>query len=152
MNAPEALAAAHAGGINLRVDGDYLVPEACAPPPGAILDLLSSCKADIVALLRSGGEGGPAKNCFGQQAEKLSSHRCSCAMDGASTDSGPTISPAPRPITRVNCVMKHGGVAQSSSPMAKPTRREGPRDRTLHTYRTIPAADILAAAGSSKIG
>jgi hypothetical protein len=70
MTTAEALATAHAAGIKLRIDGDHLVLEAPAPPPGAVLDLLSSCKADIVALLRSGGDGR-AKNCADQQARKI---------------------------------------------------------------------------------
>jgi hypothetical protein len=53
MSAAEALMAAHAAGIGVRIDGDDLVLEASAPPSPAMLDLLSRHKADIVALLRS---------------------------------------------------------------------------------------------------
>ena len=52
MSAAEALKAARAAGIQLGIDGDDLVLEASAPPPCAVLDLLSRHKADIVTLLQ----------------------------------------------------------------------------------------------------
>lgn len=52
MSAAEALKAARAAGIELRLDGGDLVLEASAPPPAGILDLLSHYKPDILALLR----------------------------------------------------------------------------------------------------
>ena len=45
MSAAEALKAARAAGIELGIDGDDLVLEATAPPPAAVLDLLSRHKA-----------------------------------------------------------------------------------------------------------
>ena len=54
MSAAEALKAARAAGVELGIDGDDLVLEASAPPPAAVLDLLSRHKAEIVALLRPG--------------------------------------------------------------------------------------------------
>jgi hypothetical protein len=57
MSAAAALRAAHDAGIGLHVDGVDLVLEASAPPPAAILDLLSRHKADLIALLRSGDDG-----------------------------------------------------------------------------------------------
>ena len=57
MSAAEALKAAYAAGIELRLDGDDLLLEASAPPPAAVLDLLSHHKAGIVTLLRPGAEG-----------------------------------------------------------------------------------------------
>ena len=48
MNAAEALTLAHAAGVRVRTDGDDLVLEASAPPPPAVLDLLSRHKADIM--------------------------------------------------------------------------------------------------------
>lgn len=51
MNAATALRLARDAGIYLRVDGDDLVLEASAPPPDAVLDLLSSRKADLIRLL-----------------------------------------------------------------------------------------------------
>ena len=53
MSATEALALAHAAGVRVRTDGDDLVLEASAPPPPAVLDLVSRHKADIITLLRS---------------------------------------------------------------------------------------------------
>ncbi len=58
MSAAEALKAARAAGIELGIDGDDLVLEASAPPPAAVLDLLSRHKAGIVALLRPARTAG----------------------------------------------------------------------------------------------
>jgi hypothetical protein len=52
MSAAEALGVARAAGISVSIDGDDLVLEAYAPPPPALLDLLSHHKANIVTLLR----------------------------------------------------------------------------------------------------
>ena len=57
MSAVEALKTARAAGIQLGIDGDDLVLEASAPPPPAVIDLLSRHKAGIVALLRPGRAG-----------------------------------------------------------------------------------------------
>jgi hypothetical protein len=51
MSAGAALIAARAAGIRLATDGDDLLLEAAAPPPAAVLDLLSRHKADIVRML-----------------------------------------------------------------------------------------------------
>ena len=52
MSAALALKSAHAAGIRVHIDGDDLELEASAPPPPAMLDLLSLHKADILRLLR----------------------------------------------------------------------------------------------------
>ena len=57
MSAAEALKAARAAGVELRLDGDDLVLEAAAPPPPVILNLLARHKSEIVALLRPGRDG-----------------------------------------------------------------------------------------------
>jgi hypothetical protein len=57
VSAAEALGAARAAGVDLRLDGGDLVLEASAPPPLAIMDLLSRHKPGIVALLRPGRDG-----------------------------------------------------------------------------------------------
>ena len=62
MSATEALKMARAVGIHLGLDGDDLVLEASAPPPPAVLDLLSRNKADIVALLRPADDGWSAED------------------------------------------------------------------------------------------
>ena len=62
LSAAEALKAARAAGIRLRIDGDDLVLEASAPPPPAVLDLLSSNKSGIVALLQPGRDGWSAED------------------------------------------------------------------------------------------
>jgi len=59
MSAAEALKAARAAGISVHIDGDDLLLEASAPPPPAVLDLLSRHKAGIVALLRPANNGPP---------------------------------------------------------------------------------------------
>jgi hypothetical protein len=53
VNADDALTLAHAAGVRVRTDGDDLLLESSAPPPAAVLDLLSRHKADIITLLRS---------------------------------------------------------------------------------------------------
>ena len=57
MSATVALKTARAAGIELVIDGEELVLEAAAPPPAALLDLLSHHKADILTLLRPGADG-----------------------------------------------------------------------------------------------
>jgi hypothetical protein len=57
VSAAKALNEARASGIDVDVDGDDLVLEAAAPPPAAILDLLSLHKSGVVALLRPGRDG-----------------------------------------------------------------------------------------------
>ena len=57
MSAAKALNEARVSGIDVDVDGDDLVLEAAAPPPAAILDLLSLHKSGVVALLRPGRDG-----------------------------------------------------------------------------------------------
>ncbi|MFO1153863.1 MAG: hypothetical protein U1E42_09415 [Rhodospirillales bacterium] len=52
MSAAKVLRAARDAGIGLHADGEALVVEAFAPPPGAILELLSRHKADVIALLQ----------------------------------------------------------------------------------------------------
>ena len=53
MSAAQALRAARDAGVAVGVDGDDLILEASAPPPAAILDLLSRNKAEVLALLRA---------------------------------------------------------------------------------------------------
>ena len=52
MSAAEVLRVARAAGVHVQIDGDDLSLEASAPPSPAVIDLLSSHKASIVALLR----------------------------------------------------------------------------------------------------
>ncbi len=62
MNPSEALNAVRAAGVNIKVDGDDLVLEAAAPPPSAVLDVLSYHKVSILALLRSVAIGRSAED------------------------------------------------------------------------------------------
>jgi hypothetical protein len=62
LSAVEALRAARAAGIQLGIDGEELILMAAAPPPAAVLDTLSRHKAEIVALLRPGCDGGSAED------------------------------------------------------------------------------------------
>jgi hypothetical protein len=57
VSAAEALKAARAVGVELRLHGDDLALEAAAPRPPVILDLVSRHKPGIVALLRPGRDG-----------------------------------------------------------------------------------------------
>jgi hypothetical protein len=56
VSAAEALKAARAAGVELRLDGDDLALEAAAPRPPVILNLLARHKSEIVAL-RQGRDG-----------------------------------------------------------------------------------------------
>jgi hypothetical protein len=67
MSAAEALKAARAAGTRVGIDGDDLVLEASAPPPCAVLDLLSRHKADIVTLLQ--GQRGQGQEGRGQDGQ-----------------------------------------------------------------------------------
>ncbi len=60
--AADALRVARAAGNKLRIDGDDLVLEACAPPPTVVLDLLSRHKAEIVRLPLPGRDGWSAQD------------------------------------------------------------------------------------------
>jgi hypothetical protein len=62
MSVVEAIKAARTAGIHLAVDGDDLLLEASAPPPVAVLALLSRHKAGVVALLRLGRDGWSAED------------------------------------------------------------------------------------------
>jgi len=62
VNAGEALKTTRVAGVELRLDGDNLVLEASAPPPVAILDLLSGYKPSIVELLRPGLDSWSAED------------------------------------------------------------------------------------------
>jgi hypothetical protein len=53
VSAAEAIAAAHAAGIRLGVDGDALTLEAAAEPPPGVLALLKAHKEEVIALLTS---------------------------------------------------------------------------------------------------
>ena len=48
MSAADALKTARTVGIRVSLDGDNLVPQASAPSPPAVLDILSRHKAGIV--------------------------------------------------------------------------------------------------------
>ena len=62
MSVAFALKSAHAVGVRVVVDGDYLELEAPAQPPQAVLDLLSQHKADILRLLRPTNGGWLAED------------------------------------------------------------------------------------------
>jgi len=62
MNAAEVLQVARAAGVRIGIDGGDLVLEASAPPPLAVLDLLSCYKASIVALLSSADDSWSAED------------------------------------------------------------------------------------------
>lgn len=57
MSAAHALQEARAVGVRVRIDGKDLDLEATAPPPSAVLDLLSRHKPDILRLLRPSLDG-----------------------------------------------------------------------------------------------
>jgi hypothetical protein len=57
MSAVHALKLARAAGVRIGIDGDALTLDAEAAPPSAVLDLLARHKAQVIALLRPGGDG-----------------------------------------------------------------------------------------------
>ena len=57
MNAAEVIKEATAVGIQIAIKGDGLSLEATAPPPEAIIELITQHKPEIINLLRSGREG-----------------------------------------------------------------------------------------------
>jgi hypothetical protein len=57
MSAAQALQVARAAGVQVNIDGDDLLLEAAAPPPAALLDLLSRNKPEILTMLRPGVDG-----------------------------------------------------------------------------------------------
>ncbi len=77
MSAVEALKVARAAGVHLAVDGDALALEASAPPPPAVIELLSQHKPEIVALLRPADDGWSALDWwtfFGERARMAMVH------------------------------------------------------------------------------
>jgi hypothetical protein len=62
MTAAQALQAAHAAGIQVRIDGDDLLLEAAVRPPAEVIDLLSRNKTVILAMLRPGADGWSAQD------------------------------------------------------------------------------------------
>ena len=76
MSAIEALKAARAAGVELALDGDDLALSAASAPPAAVLGALSRHKAEIVVLLRPGGDGWSSEDWqvyFDERAVLLSS-------------------------------------------------------------------------------
>lgn len=57
MSAVHALKLARDAGVCIGIDGDALTLDADAAPPPAVLDLLARHKAQVIALLRLGGDG-----------------------------------------------------------------------------------------------
>ena len=62
MSAAKAVMEARAAGIRLGVEGNDVVLDAAAPPPPAVLDLLSRYKTAIVLWLRPGADGWSAED------------------------------------------------------------------------------------------
>jgi hypothetical protein len=62
MSVAQALKAARAAGIQLGIDGNDLVLEVDAPPPAAVLDLLSRYKTDVIEMLRPADDGWSAED------------------------------------------------------------------------------------------
>lgn len=60
MSAVHALKSARAAGIRIGIDGDSLTLDADAAPPPRVLELLARHKAQVIALLRPGGDGWSA--------------------------------------------------------------------------------------------
>jgi hypothetical protein len=61
VSAVHALKLARAFGVRIRINGDALTLEADAGPPSAVLELLVRRKAQVIELLRPGGDGWSAR-------------------------------------------------------------------------------------------
>lgn len=57
MSAVHALKLAREAGVRIGIDGDALTLDADAAPPPAVLNVLARHKAQVIALLRPGGDG-----------------------------------------------------------------------------------------------
>jgi hypothetical protein len=62
MSPAQALQLARSAGIKVKIDGENLLLEALAPPPAAVLDLLSHHKTAILTMLRPGVDGWSAED------------------------------------------------------------------------------------------
>jgi len=81
MSALEAMHAARQAGVKIALDGDDLILEATAPPPEAVLALLSRDKRQVVALLRAADDTDCAEDW-----RSLFEHRAAIAeVDGGLT-------------------------------------------------------------------
>jgi hypothetical protein len=84
VSAAEALRAARAAGIEVRIEGDDLALEAAAAPPADIVDQLVRNKLAIVAQLRPGRDGWSADDWLTFFDERAGI----AEFDGATTHSG----------------------------------------------------------------
>ena len=62
MSPAQALQLARSAGIMVKIDGEDLLLEALAPPPAAVLDLLSHHKTGILRMLRPDVDGWSAED------------------------------------------------------------------------------------------
>src|SRR5215212_3542113 len=62
MTAAEALKTAHTAGVRVTTDGRDLLLEAQAPPSPDVLNALARHKREVIALLRSAGDGWSAED------------------------------------------------------------------------------------------
>lgn len=86
MSATAALKAARAAGVQLGIDGGDLLLKAVAPPPAAVLDLLSRHKAEIVALLSPGPDGWSAEDWQGYYQERAGIAEFEAGLDRAEAE------------------------------------------------------------------
>jgi hypothetical protein len=63
MSPAQALQLARSAGIKIKIDGEDLLLEALAPPPAAVLDLLSHHKTGILTMLRPAVDDWSAEDC-----------------------------------------------------------------------------------------
>ena len=62
MSAVHVLKLVQAAGVRIGIDGDALTLNADAAPPPGVLELLSLHKAEVIAILRSVGDGWPGED------------------------------------------------------------------------------------------
>jgi hypothetical protein len=62
MSAAAVLRAARAAGVELAIDGNDLLLDAATMPPASVVDALRRHKAEVVEMLRPGGDGWSAED------------------------------------------------------------------------------------------
>jgi hypothetical protein len=157
VSATQALKAARAAGVELRLDGDDLVLEASTPPPTVILELLSRHKPAIAVLLRPGRDGWTAEDWqvflderagiaeFEGSLPRLEAETCAfacCVVEWLKRNF--IHSPPGR------CLACRGGDQARDPHGIEPTRRAGLHSRcwpAWHAGRKSEAVAALAAMG-----
>ena len=158
MSAADALNAARAAGIQLGIDGDDLVLEAAVPPAPALIDLLSSHKASIVALLRPAEDGWSAED-----TQVLFEERAAIIEfdGGASRTWAEALAGTIRPVRPVTSRLSVGCDSSTTAECFSTTAGQGVQTGWAGNHSTcsaatapslLPASIALVCSGYSMVG